>query len=347
MELNVNDQPLVEARGITVEYPARRGLIGRLGESVRAVDNISISIQRGDTLGLVGESGCGKTSVGRALLLLERPVKGQVLLDGKDLTAMNRRDLRNARRHMQLIYQDPQSSLDPRLTVRDIVGEPLAIHKTSGRRERDERVRELLDTVGLSLSDLDRYPHQFSGGQRQRIGIARALALNPAFVVCDEPTSALDVSIRAQILNLLTELQAKLQLTYLFIAHDLAVIDHVSDGVAVMYLGRIVELATPQQLRFTPRHPYTVALLSAMPIANPEGARAARRIVLQGELPSPSDPPQGCAFHTRCWLYQRMGSPEVCRTDNPGLQDLESSHKVACHFSGQTDLTEASSLLRS
>src|SRR5579864_8154663 len=258
---------LVDVKGLTVDYGARRGLLSRRGRSVRAVDNVSFSIRRGETLGLVGESGCGKTSVARALLLLERPTAGQISFLGKDLMTLSATELRAMRRQMQLIYQDPNSSLDPRLRVRDIIGEPLAIHRIGNRQERNRRIGELAKVVGLQHSDLEHFPHEFSGGQRQRIGIARALALRPALVVCDEPTSALDVSIRAQILNLLTELQAELQLTYLFIAHDLAVIDHVSDNVAVMYLGHIVEVATPAQLRAAPGHPYTVALLSAMPVA--------------------------------------------------------------------------------
>lgn len=307
---------------------------------MRAVDNVSFSIARGETLGLVGESGCGKTSVARALLLLERPTAGQITFLGKQLTTLRAKELRAMRRHMQLIYQDPHSSLDPRLRVRDVIGEPLAIHGVGNRQKRERRVADLAEVVGLQRSDLDHFPHEFSGGQRQRIGIARALALRPALIVCDEPTSALDVSIRAQILNLLTELQAELQLTYLFIAHDLAVIDHVSDNVAVMYLGRIVEIAEPSQLRAAPGHPYTVALLSAMPAADPDQAHRARRIVLQGDLPSPLNPPQGCVFHTRCWLYRRLHEPEKCRSVSPPLAVCGSRHQVACHFTEEVT-TEA------
>jgi oligopeptide transport system ATP-binding protein len=328
----VIEEPLLSVSDLVVEYPIRRGPFARGRRVLRAVDGVSFSISPGETLGLVGESGSGKTSTGRAVLMLTRPSAGKVVLGGRDIATLRGRDLRQARRQMQMVHQDPYASLDPRLTVREIVGEPLEIHHVGDRRARERKVRDLLEMVGLATADIARYPHEFSGGQRQRIGIARAIALEPAFVVCDEPISALDVSIQAQVVNLLTELQRRLGLTYLFIAHDLGVVDHVSDVVAVMYLGRIVEVGTPRQVRASTAHPYTAALMSAMLVADPAQARRSRRIILRGDIPSPAAPPGGCRFHTRCWLYQRLGEPEVCQNEDPGLRTVEPDHEAACHF---------------
>ena len=330
--MTANSDALLRVSGLTVQFPVRHDVLGRVKSSVSAVDDVSFHIDRGETLGLVGESGCGKTSAARGVLLLERPVAGEVVFEGRDLMTVAPADLRRTRRRMQMIHQDPAANLNPRMTIREIVGEPFAIHRVLEGRARDERVAQLLETVGLSTTYMSRYPHQFSGGQCQRIGIARALALDPVFLVCDEPTSALDVSIRAQVLNLLTELQQVRELTYLFIAHDLRVIDHVSDRIAVMYLGKIVEMGMPAQISGNSRHPYTRALMSAMPVPEPAKARNASRIILSGDLPSPANPPQGCRFHTRCWLYRQLGEPATCREDPPGLVDVEPGHVAACHF---------------
>lgn len=337
----MDPNPLLRVSHLSVGYTTRRTLLGRVLERVSAVDDVSFTIDRGQTLGLVGESGCGKTSTARAVLMLTRPTHGQVLFDGQELTRLGRKQLRLVRRHMQLVHQSPYASLDPRMRVKDIVGEPLQIHRVDSGKRRDDRVRSLLQMVGMDGAFLTRYPHQLSGGQRQRIGIARALALDPALLVCDEPISALDVSIRAQILNLLTDLQARLGLTYLFIAHDLRVVDHVSDKVAVMYLGKIVETGSPSQIRTQTAHPYTRALISAMPVADPIAARAAQRIVLRGDIPSPSAPPVGCRFHTRCWLYQRLGTPARCHSQVPDLRIVGPGHEVACHFSEEMPTMEA------
>jgi oligopeptide transport system ATP-binding protein len=331
--------PLVVASALTVEYPVRRDYFGRTVKAVTAVADISFEIGRGKTLGLVGESGCGKSSTARATLLLERPSAGEIIFDGLALTTLNEKELRDLRPRMQMIHQDPASTLNPRKTIGEIIGEPLEIHKRGNRRERDAKVAALLETVGLTSGHMKRYPHQFSGGQAQRIGIARALALDPVFVVCDEPTSALDVSVRAQVLNLLTDLQQERELTYLFIAHDLRVIDHVSDEIAVMYLGRIVERGSPRVITESARHPYTKALLSAMPSATPSAGRGRQRIVLEGDLPSPADPPKGCSFHTRCWLHKELGRPEVCVTERPELDRVAEQHSVACHFADDGAVT--------
>ena len=328
--------PLVDVLHLSVAYPTRRDFRGRVVRAVTAVDDVSFTIRRGETLGLVGESGCGKTSTARATLLLDRPTAGEIRFDGQDIMGLNERELRALRPRMQMIHQDPASTLNPRMKVRDIVAEPFAIHGIGTRRDREEWVRGLLETVGLTGAHMSRYPHQFSGGQNQRIGIARALALDPKFVVCDEPTSALDVSVRAQVLNLLTELQERRGLTYLFIAHDLRVVDHVSDRVAVMYLGRVVEAASPAQINQGARHPYTVALLSAMPSVEVSKSRRQQRVVLDGDLPSPSSPPPGCSFHTRCWLYQKLGRPDACRTDDPSLRTVGHEHVTACHFTDES-----------
>jgi len=335
---NGGDSPLLSVRDLRMWFPITSGIIlERHVGDVRAVDGVSLDIRRGETLGLVGESGCGKSTTGRAILRLYRPTGGSVLFDGIEMTWLEGEQLRRMRRRMQMIFQDPYASLNPRMTVGGIVGEPLAIHDIGNRSERHERVAELLDVVGLNPNFLNRYPHEFSGGQRQRIGVARALAVNPDLIVADEPVSALDVSIQAQIINLLEKLQDEFHLTYLFIAHDLSVVRHVSDWVAVMYLGGIVELVRSRELYERPLHPYSVALLSAVPIPDPvvEGRR--RRIILTGDVPSPAAPPPGCRFHTRCWLRERLGNPERCVAEMPDLRALEGDHQVACHFAENVD----------
>ncbi len=314
--------PILDVRDLRVHFPVRGGLLGRPKGWVKAVDGISFTIRAGETLGLVGESGCGKTTAGRAILRLIEPTGGKVMLDGADLATFGRGQLRRARRKMQIVFQDPYGSLNPRMRVRDIVEEGLIVHGLGTRSERRDRVRDVLSSVGLDSSALDRYPHEFSGGQRQRIGIARALAPAPTFLVCDEPVSALDVSTQAQILNLLTELREKHGLTYLFIAHDLAVVEHVSDRVAVMYLGKIVEEAPAGELYRRPLHPYTQALLSTVPAF---GGPPGEKIRLSGEVGSPLDPPAGCRFHPRCPIAR-----EVCRSVEPRELNLD-GHKVSCH----------------
>jgi oligopeptide transport system ATP-binding protein len=300
---------------------------------VQAVDDVSLTVHRGETLGLVGESGCGKTTVGRSILQLYRPTAGQVLFDGRDLTRLSGEELRRTRRHLQMIFQDPYASLNPRLMVADIVGEPLTVHGLASGRAKLERVQELLNLVGLNPAYARRYPHEFSGGQRQRIGIARALALNPSFIVCDEPISALDVSIQAQIINLLERLQAEFHLTYLFIAHDLSVVRHISDRVAVMYLGKIVEVADWRAIYEQPLHPYTKALLSAVPVPDPKIERRRERIVLTGDVPSPINPPSGCRFHPRCPYAQLgPGAEPDCAAVEPKLAEVLPGQWAACHY---------------
>ena len=329
---------LLSVRDLRVYFPISEGLIlERHVGDVRAVDDVSFEVARGETLGLVGESGCGKTTTGRAILRLYKPTAGTIEFDGVDITNLEGEKLRKTRRRMQMIFQDPYSSLNPRMTVGGIVGEPLGIHGLGTTAERRERVAELLDVVGLNPNFLNRYPHEFSGGQRQRIGVARALAVNPELIVADEPISALDVSIQAQIINLLEHLQDQFELTYVFIAHDLSVVRHVSDRIAVMYLGRIVETAQSVDLYRRPLHPYSVALLSAVPIPDPEVESHRRRIILKGDVPSPVNPPSGCRFHTRCWLRERLGNPERCTVEDPMLRDLASGHAVACHFAEEVD----------
>ena len=325
---------VVRIDGLKVHFPITSGIViqHRIG-AVRAVDGVSFDIRKGETLGLVGESGCGKSTTGRAILQLIKPTEGHVLYEGADLARLRGGALRRQRRKMQKIFQDPYASLNSRMTLADIVGEPLLVHKLRARNKRDERVRELLQLVGLNPNTLNRYPHEFSGGQRQRIGIARALAVEPNFIVCDEPISALDVSIRAQIINLLKELQGRFDLTYLFIAHDLSVVRHISDRVAVMYLGRIVELADNDKLYGEPMHPYTQALLSAVPIPDPEAEEQRRAVVLAGDVPSPADPPSGCHFHTRCPVAQEG----LCDVQDPELREVRSDHWAACHLISADD----------
>jgi oligopeptide transport system ATP-binding protein len=325
---SVSQDTLVDVRNLRMYFPIRRGLlIERVVGHVHAVDDISFQVKRGETLGLVGESGCGKSTTGRAVLQIYKPTAGQVLFDGKDITKATGKDLRLYRRNMQMIFQDPFASLDPRMTVGGIISEPLEIHNLGKAKEREEKVREMLRIVGLNPYFANRYPHEFSGGQRQRIGVARALALEPEFIVCDEPISALDVSIQAQIINLLEELQQQYNLTYLFIAHDLAVVRHISDRVAVMYVGKIVELADRTELYEYPLHPYTRALLSAVPIPDPVVEKRRSRIILQGDVPSPVNPPSGCRFHPRC-PFARAD----CSQSEPPLNEVRPGHLVACFY---------------
>jgi peptide/nickel transport system ATP-binding protein len=323
------DGNLVEIEGLKVYFPIKSGIVldRHIGD-IRAVDGVSLNIERGETLGLVGESGCGKSTVGRTILRLYKPTEGQIRFDGQDITNLSEGDLRPLRRRMQMIFQDPYASLNPRHSVGRIVGEPLRVHGLAGRRQAAQRVRELLEIVGLPADAATRYPHEFSGGQRQRIGLARSLSLNPDFIVCDEPVSALDVSIQAQIINLLEGLQKDFDLTYLFIAHDLAVVRHISDRIAVMYLGVIVEISPAAELYEDPLHPYTISLLSAVPIPDPEVERARETILLVGDVPSPANPPAACRFHTRCPYVQ----PTRCRDEVPPLRRLSSGHEVACHW---------------
>ncbi|HEX2325524.1 MAG TPA: oligopeptide/dipeptide ABC transporter ATP-binding protein [Chloroflexota bacterium] len=311
-----------------MHFPLTQGIIfQRKVGAVRAVDGLSFSIRKGETMGLVGESGCGKSTTGRAILQLHRPTSGTVQFEGVELTRLKGEPLRKMRRQMQMIFQDPYASLNPRMTVGSIIGEPLDIHNLARGKEKQQRVEELLRVVGLNPYFANRYPHEFSGGQRQRIGIARALAVNPSFIVCDEPISALDVSIQAQIINLLEELQDEFGLTYLFIAHDLSVVRHISDRIAVMYLGKIVELADRLELYEQPLHPYTKALLSAVPIPDPTIERKRERIILTGDVPSPVNPPPGCHFHTRCPL-----ADTICREQEPEFREVTPGHWAACHF---------------
>ena len=328
-------QVLLDVRDIKKHFPIQRGLLRRTIGHVKAVDGVSFQIDEGETLGLVGESGCGKTTTGRMVLRASKPTAGEIWFrhDGEmvDLTPMSRRQLKPIRRDMQVIFQDPFSSLNPRMTVLEIVAEPLVIHGVTDGDELRSRVRELLEMVGLRVQHMNRFPHAFSGGQRQRIGVARALALEPKLIVADEPVSALDVSIQAQVLNMLKDLQARLGLAYLFVSHDLSVVEHISDRVAVMYLGGIVEIAPAQRVYAAPKHPYTEALLSAIPKTNPD--QQSRRIILQGDVPNPANPPSGCTFHPRCRFAQ-----EICKTQKPPLIEVEPGHQAACHFANELQL---------
>lgn len=320
------DELLVDIRDLKMHFPVKsNGLFRRSIGAVKAVDGISFSVKRGETLGLVGESGCGKSTTGRAILQLHRPTSGTVLFEGQDLTKVKGEELRQMRRKVQIIFQDPYASLNPRMTIGDIIGEPIRVHKLRSGKDVRTRVEELLKVVGLNPYFINRYPHEFSGGQRQRIGIARALAVEPEFIVCDEPVSALDVSIQAQIINLLQDLQNEFNLTYLFIAHNLSVVKHISDRVAVMYLGKVVELAPAAELYARPMHPYTQALLSAVPIPDPGIEKTRQRIILQGDVPSPINPPSGCHFHTRCPLVI-----DKCREEEPPFVDYGGGHFSAC-----------------
>jgi oligopeptide/dipeptide ABC transporter ATP-binding protein len=325
--------PLLEARNIVKHYPILGGVWMKPVAFVQAVDGVSLTIGEGETVGLVGESGCGKTTFGRAILRLEEPTAGEIFFQGHDILAYSRNEMQALRREMQIIFQDPFSSLNPRKSVAQIIGEPLLVHGVKGRTQRDQRVLELLEVVGLRKEHMRRYPHQFSGGQRQRIGVARALALKPKLVVCDEAVSALDVSIQAQVINLLKDLQQDFRLTYLFISHDLSVVEHVSDRVAVMYLGKIVEIAPSQDLYLEPLHPYTQALLSAVPIPDPSLSRPGR-IILKGDVPSPIDPPSGCRFHPRCRYAEG-----ICSETGPELREIRPQHWAACHFAGSAGLS--------
>lgn len=320
-------EPLLEVTDLVKHFPVKSGVVvDRVVAHVKAVDGVSLTINEGETLGLVGESGCGKSTLSRTILQLTAPTSGSVKFLGEELVGRSRRSLRPVRRQMQMIFQDPYASLNPRKRVGQIIGEPMELHGLANGRDVDKRVQDLLDRVGLSAEHASRYPHEFSGGQRQRIGIARALALKPKLIIADEPVSALDVSVQAQIVNLLKDLQAELGLSYLFVAHDLGVVRHVSDRVAVMYLGRIVESAPAGKLYDHPLHPYSNALLSAVPIPDPKLNVSRERLVLEGDVPSPIDPPSGCHFHTRCpW------ATEVCTTDDPRLEELEPAHVAACH----------------
>jgi oligopeptide transport system ATP-binding protein len=318
---------LLEIRNLKKHFPVDAGLFSRGKGAVKAVDGVNLTINEGETLGLVGESGCGKSTLGRTILRLIEPTSGEVLFQGKNLLTMAPRELRNMRRQMQIIFQDPYASLNPRMRVGDIVGEGLEIHKLAKGKAKRDRVMELLQQVGLREDHFDRYPHEFSGGQRQRIGIARALAVSPKFIVCDEPVSSLDVSIQAQIINLLQELQEKMHLTYLFISHDLRVVEHISHRVAIMYLGKVVEIAQGDKIYHDAKHPYTRALLSAVPVPNTQ--RKKERVVLEGDVPSPVNPPPGCAFHPRC-SYRAA----LCSQDEPPLDFAADGHGVACHVFG-------------
>lgn len=324
-----NNGILLEVRNLRKYFPIKRGIIfSRLVGDVMAVDDISFNIRKGETVGLVGESGCGKSTVARVIIRLLEPTDGEIIFEGKDITKIPQNELRKLRRDMQIIFQDPYSALNPRMTVSEIIGEPLEVHNAvNNGKEKQKRIQELLELVGLAPYHANRYPHEFSGGQRQRIGIARALALNPKFIVADEPTSALDVSVRAQIINLMQDLQEELGLTYLFISHDLSVIRHICDRILVMYLGKLVEIAPNEKLYSSPLHPYTQALLSAVPIPEPEVAEKRKKVILLGDVPSPVNPPSGCRFHPRCSYVM-----DICSEVEPQLKEIKKEHFTACHL---------------
>lgn len=330
----MSDDIILSAQDLVKHYPIRKGVLRRTVGQVKAVDGVTFELRKGETLGIVGESGCGKSTLGRMLVQLDHPTSGKVFFDGMDMFNVRGAALRKVRRNIQVVFQDPYTSLNPRKTVGDIIGEPFDIHPdVEPRTGRRRRVQELLELVGLNPEHINRYPHQFSGGQRQRIGIARGIALNPKVLVCDEPVSALDVSVQAQVVNLLGDLQSELGLSYVFIAHDLSVVRHISDRVGVMYLGKIVELGTEDEIYNHPTHPYTQALLSAVPVPDPKARSAKDQIVLTGDVPSPANPPSGCRFHTRCWKAQ-----DICAVEEPALIDRPdgvNGHRSACHFAAE------------